>query len=551
MTLKDNKIIQYFRPYSPEELPTEYQDPDFELTRVRKEKKEFHGVAKYFFKILEVLEWYPTHYSWNEKVFLFKTDLCVLLFMAASFYTKYLDSANVSTAYVTGMKEELNLHGNELNIFSSVYQAPYAAFCLFLIFFVPNPKYTRYIMIVSELIWGICTFCASTVHNANQMYAVRFFIGFAEAVHFPASYFVMSSWYTPDELFKRAGFYNSMAAVGYATSGFIQSACERGLNGVMGKSSWRWQFIIDGVITLGFTLYGFLFFPGTPYSSKKFGLLTQDEMTFARKRLESKVTSIPKKWTWKTIKDIFCTWQVYVLTGLWVGHHLIWYEPAVKMYLNAHTDKYNIQERANIPAYVHAVSIGYAMVVPAIAPVFDKMYIVIVVAILTYYANIIAIIWDVSSKLLFSGFYLQGIFTSGLAPLFYAWVAVLCNDSPEKKAFVLALINALAYATLAWVTPIQWNTKDAPNYHTGYRANIGCLTAALLFFILTYVLDKWDLKLIPKYAGNRHRGADEDLLHQSDSETSSVDEKHVVVELSSSDNASAKDEVREVKVSSV
>ncbi|OWB86979.1 hypothetical protein B5S33_g5710 [[Candida] boidinii] len=120
MALKDNAIIQYFKPYSPEELPTEYQDPDFELSRVRKEKKEFHGFAKYFFLILEVFDWYPAHYSKNEKIFLRKTDLCVLVFMAASFYTKYLDSANVSTAYVTGMKEELNLKGNELNIFSSV-----------------------------------------------------------------------------------------------------------------------------------------------------------------------------------------------------------------------------------------------------------------------------------------------------------------------------------------------------------------------------------------------------------------------------------------------
>ncbi|GME85798.1 hypothetical protein B5S28_g3835 [[Candida] boidinii] len=551
MTLKDNAIIQYFKPYSIEELPTEYLDPDFELKRVRNEKKEIHGVAKYFFKILEVFDWYPAHYSWNEKVFLFKTDLCVLLFMAASFYTKYLDSANISTAYVTGMKEELNLHGNELNIFSSVYQAPYAVFCIILIFFVPNPKYTRYIMIGSELIWGICTFCASTVHNANQMYAVRFFIGLAESVHFPASYFVMSTWYTPDELFRRAGFYNSMAQVGYCTSGFIQSACQRGLDGVMGKSSWRWQFIIDGVITLGFTLYGFFFFPGTPYSSKKFGLLTQDEMTFSRKRLQNKVAAIPKKWSWKTIKEIFSTWQVYVATGLWVGHHLVWYEPSVKMYVKAFPEKYNIQERADIPAYVHAVSVGYAFIVPAISAVFDKIYIVTVVAILTYYANIILIIWNVSSKLLFSAFYLQGTFTSGLAPLFYAWVAVLCNDSPEKKAFVLALINALAYATNAWVTPLQWNTKDAPNYYVGYRANIACVSAALLFFILAYVLDKWDLKLIPKYAGNRHIGADGYFLHQSDSETSSIDEKHELVELSSSDDASAKDQVREAKVSSV
>ncbi|GMF02274.1 unnamed protein product [[Candida] boidinii] len=135
--------------------------------------------------------------------------------------------------------------------------------------------------------------------------------------------------------------------------------------------------------------------------------------------------------------------------------------------------------------------------------------------------------------------------------MFYAWAAVLCNDSPEKKAFVIALINALAYATKAWVTPLQWNTKDAPNYYNGYRANIACVSATLLFFILAYVLDKWDLKLIPKYAGNRYLGTDGYFLHQSDSETSSIDDKHVLVELSSSDDTSAKDQVRDVKVSSV
>ncbi|OWB54092.1 hypothetical protein B5S27_g5721 [[Candida] boidinii] len=171
------------------------------------------------------------------------------------------------------------------------------------------------------------------------------------------------------------------------------------------------------------------------------------------------------------------------------------------MYVKAFPEKYNIQQRADIPAYVYAVSIGYAFIVPAVCAVFDKIYIVTFIAVLTYYANIILIIWNVSSKLLLSAFYLQ-----------------------EKKAFVIALINALAYATKAWVTLLQWNTKDAPNYYNGYRANIACVSATLLFFILAYVLDKWDLKLIPKYAGNRHLGTDGYFLHQSDSETSSIDD---------------------------
>lgn len=30
---------------------------------------------------------------------------------------KYLDQQNINNAYVSGMKEDLNLHGNELNLY--------------------------------------------------------------------------------------------------------------------------------------------------------------------------------------------------------------------------------------------------------------------------------------------------------------------------------------------------------------------------------------------------------------------------------------------------
>jgi hypothetical protein len=46
----------------------------------------------------------------------------------------------------------------------------------------------------------------------------------------------------------------------------------RNLNGVHGRSGWRWLFIIDGIITLPIALYGFLIFPDVPATTTAFYL---------------------------------------------------------------------------------------------------------------------------------------------------------------------------------------------------------------------------------------------------------------------------------------
>jgi hypothetical protein len=83
---------------------------------------------------LYMFNWYPSHYSKEEKRFLRKLDTFLLTFtslacMIASDYDlasiswsftnrlpvfmKWLDSSNINNAYVSGMKEDLGLYQNE------------------------------------------------------------------------------------------------------------------------------------------------------------------------------------------------------------------------------------------------------------------------------------------------------------------------------------------------------------------------------------------------------------------------------------------------------
>ena len=60
-----------------------------------------------------MFNWYPSHYPLEERKFLRKLDCFLLTFTSLAFFLKYLDSSNINNAYVSGMKEDLNLYGNE------------------------------------------------------------------------------------------------------------------------------------------------------------------------------------------------------------------------------------------------------------------------------------------------------------------------------------------------------------------------------------------------------------------------------------------------------
>lgn len=62
---------------------------------------------------LYLFNWYPSHYPKEERRFLRKLDAFILTFTSIAFFLKYLDQTNINSAYVSGMKEELNLNGNE------------------------------------------------------------------------------------------------------------------------------------------------------------------------------------------------------------------------------------------------------------------------------------------------------------------------------------------------------------------------------------------------------------------------------------------------------
>lgn len=124
---------------------------------------------------------------------------------------------------------------------------------------------------------------------------------------------MLGSWYTPQEIGKRAMIFWLAGSIGGMFSGFLQAAAYTNLSGVHGHAGWRWLFIVDGIITLPLALCGFIFFPHLPQSGKKTWWITEKEHTLSIERMNAIGRAGKAKWSKEKIKNIVLSWEFYLL----------------------------------------------------------------------------------------------------------------------------------------------------------------------------------------------------------------------------------------------
>ncbi|KAK9238794.1 major facilitator superfamily domain-containing protein [Lipomyces kononenkoae] len=107
---------------------------------------------------------------------LFKLDCAILIFGCLSSFSKTLDNSSLTNAYVSGMKKDLNLGGNDLNYLTAVYYSSYLTFMIpgsFLLTRLPIQR----VLPTMEILWGVCTFGCAWARNLRDLYVCRFFLG--------------------------------------------------------------------------------------------------------------------------------------------------------------------------------------------------------------------------------------------------------------------------------------------------------------------------------------------------------------------------------------
>ncbi|KAF9317764.1 hypothetical protein BG003_000372 [Podila horticola] len=237
-----------------------------------------------------------------------KLDWHLIPLIAALYLCSFLDRVNIGNAKVAGLSHDIGLTPSEYNWSLSIF------FIGYVLFEVPSnmclKKFGPRVWItIIMLAWGAIMMAMAAVHNAAGLLAARFFLGVAECGLFPGSVYLLSLWYTRDELAFRNGLFFSTATMAGAFGGVLAYGIAQ-MDGVSGLHGWQWIFILEGLPTIFLTIVVWYFLPDFPETAH---FLNEEEKVLAVTRL--KVDAGPANQTafsWKQFRMVFTDWKVYL-----------------------------------------------------------------------------------------------------------------------------------------------------------------------------------------------------------------------------------------------
>ncbi|KAK7533544.1 permease of the major facilitator superfamily [Phyllosticta paracitricarpa] len=482
-----------------------------------------------------LLHWHEPGTSKEEKWLIRKLDIFILTYSCLCFFIKYLDTGNVSNAYVSGMKEELKLSdGNELNLFTTYYNIGYiiGAPISNLILTVVRPRIWLPMCLLS---WSFFVLGIYKSEHAWQIYVLRFFIGMFESAALPGLHYVIGSWYRASELGRRSAFFVISGVLGQMFSGYLQSGLYTGMNGVGGLSAWRWLFIFDFVLAIPVAIYGMIVFPDTPATTKAFWL-SEWEKERARQRIREEGREEWGKLDWQAIKRIAKSWQLYVFSIAWslwcltCGTNVqTWMALWLKSEKHADgSNVYSVPEINNIPTVVGAINFFFMVGSGAASDLIgSRAPVMAFVGSVMTFCYVVYVVWPTSTALKMAAFFLQGSYGC-FSPLLSGWVNSLCGGDNQLRAFVMAFMMSIGNAFFTPFSQYMFPASDAPKYRKthGYPA-------ALVFVVALTIWCSLVMGLIERWYWRKQAAARDDYEETSVEETDgdvSAREADVVVE---------------------
>ncbi|KAL1665683.1 major facilitator superfamily domain-containing protein [Schizophyllum commune] len=429
-------------------------------------------------RILRVV-WDSLDKSPQERKLLVKIDWWILSYVCVAYFIKYLDQTNISQAYVSGMKEDLKLAGNDLNLLTTWWTVGYILGQL------PSQVMLSYVrpsiwLPTMELLWSVFVIGMAGAKNVKTMYALRFFVGLFEASAYPGIMTLLGNWYIPAELGKRSCIFQASSSAAQMFSGYLQAALHSGMDGRAGLASWRWLMIFDGIIAVPICIYGYFAIPDSP-TTTKVKWLNEQEKQMTRERMERVGRAAPRKLTWQTCLDIAKAWPVWLFSAAFIAHVLaIRIYSYMNLWLKA-AGTYSTEAVNIIPTGGYALQIVCTLLMAWTSDAIQMRWpLIIVAATVSMTGTIILSVWPSTNSGIFAGWYLTFCET-GAGALFISWINEVLSHSEEQRRIVIGVVETLAFTFQAWVPLLIYNTGEAPRFRIGYQM-------AAMFFAIEILL---------------------------------------------------------------
>ncbi|KAF1955355.1 pantothenate transporter liz1 [Byssothecium circinans] len=416
----------------------------------------------------------------EERAFIAKIDFWILTYVCIAYFVKYLDQTNISNAYVSRMKEDLALTGNDLNYLTTYWNIGYILGQIpsQLVMFKVRPSIW---LPTLELIWGFLVMGMAAAKNVKTLFVLRFFVGLLEASAYPGIMTLLGNWYTPRELGKRACIFQASSAAAILT-------------------------LFAGIIGVPIAIYGYFAIPDQPTSSKV-RWLAPAQKQMAIDRMEACHRRPVERLTRQKVKAIFTSWPLYLFCAIFIAHVLgiriysyfnVWLKSTKKW----STEEVNIIPTAGYGAQIF-FTLGYAWTSDAIG---KRWPVIIAACIPALVGCIILSVWpEHNIPAMMSGWILTFLET-GAGALIITWINEICSESAEHRIVIIGIVEAIAFTFQAWVPLLVYDTGKAPKFPIGYQM-------AAMFFAIEIVLTvgiwainkRWPLNLAGPSIGDTPR----------------------------------------------
>ncbi|KAM5355066.1 hypothetical protein ACJ41O_001712 [Fusarium nematophilum] len=398
----------------------------------------------------------------RDRRYIQKLDTFLFSYICLGYFIKYLDQTNISNAFVSGMKEDLGLYGNERNWLNSYFNIGY------LIGTVPTQMIQlRYIrpsiwIPLCEVLWSILVMAMAAAKDVETLYALRFFVGLLEACAFPGYAALLGGWYGPRELTKRMALFEQTSAIASMFSGYLQAALYKGLGGRHGLAGWQWL-----IISIPIAVWGFFAIPDLPHTTRAF-YWSKDDREYGIQRAESNGRVAPQKLTFQAIKAVYSNWRLWVFilpylmvaqAGSGTGYF--------NLYLKA--EGYSVVQTNVLPTAGNAISVVAAFFAGGIVDATGaRLTVSVIVQGAVMVSNILLAVWYIPDGARLFAYFLSYV-GAAAQPIIISWGHHLNAGDPNLRQLLVATGNIFTYSFSTWLPLVLFPTYDAPHYKYGYQ----------------------------------------------------------------------------------
>ncbi|KAI2621698.1 MFS general substrate transporter [Hypoxylon sp. NC1633] len=443
--------------------------------------------------------------SWTkdeEKRVVRKADFLFLPIFALMFTWMAIDRTNVSGVLTSTFLKDTHMTRDEANTGVSLLW-----FGIVLLEIPSNIVLHRvgphYWIPLQVIFWGLVEVLQMFVRNAGGWYAARLFLGLAESGFIPGSLYILSRWYTQDELASRTTVFFFGPSVSAAFGSLISAGALR-IEGAGGLFGWQWIFLICGISTITVGLIAFTIVPKSPHhTGYLFGGLVPWRGWLSEREADVFVARIiradPNKGQASTmtiglkdIADVLFDWKTWpyliaCLSGLQAVGGLSTWGATIIQSLGFTSIKANL---LNAPAPIISAVLG--LVLGTIVDRYKRFGYSIMFAATWTLAGLIALytlpVTTEASWSFYAG-YVVTVASPNWQPLNVTWLS-LNQKTPQKRAIAYAIYIGCSNLGGTYGNQV-FRGNDAPLYRRAWAACLSLGAVWLATILVQTSLFKW------------------------------------------------------------